>query len=618
MDSPLQPGDGNGRPADAIRAHFGQEPIGDSGLYSITGHFSEGCRVLLTGASGYIGSLVLEKLLRSTAVGHVYLLLRPRRGASPAERVAKLLSGPLFHLIDDAQAARVSAVAGDILEPGLGLSPEDEALLVETVDTVIHSAADIRLDAPIHDTLLANYRGSCAMARLVARMPRLRSFVYVSTCYVNINKPQGFKVEERIYSLTVGGREVDAAGVAEELLALPEPEAEALAAKYIDLWGFKNTYAMGKHLAEKAVAAVQRERGLPLVIVRPALVSGVAAEPYPGYSGNFAGQVGGAVAYLVGLYNDQPEAVASDGGSVWDVVPGDVVAHATIAAAAAGASAAARERIVGPLRAAAAGCDGKGGEEQPLMVVHVGSSSTYPLTMSDMFNHGVVWCAAHRRPFTLAFGRARAMDPNQQFNEPLWRRYMRSAANKVNAIVWVLKFIGGRKRVRLARMLDAGLKTYETINILKYDLRLFFGAGTLTRLEDCLVPEEREAFRVVWRPPTAAAKPPKQLPAPAAAPDAAPAPASAAGAGGKKVAPEADDIEGRKARIASAVAASKAGGWALFHYNLLAYLWRVIYSREVPSEAAVPAGKLQRLLPHISADEAAATTRVYHTFASYA
>jgi hypothetical protein len=41
-------------------------------------------------------------------------------------------------------------------------------------------------------------------------------------------------------------------------------------------------------------------------------------------AGNFAGQVGGAAAYLVGLYNDQPEAAATDGDSVWDVVPGEL------------------------------------------------------------------------------------------------------------------------------------------------------------------------------------------------------------------------------------------------------------------------------------------------------
>ena len=66
---------------------------------------------------------------------------------------------------------------------------------------------------------------------------------------------------------------------------MPAAEAEALAAKYIELWGFKNTYALGKHLAEKAVVAHAAKHDLPLVIVRPSLVSAVAAEPYPGYSG---------------------------------------------------------------------------------------------------------------------------------------------------------------------------------------------------------------------------------------------------------------------------------------------------------------------------------------------
>ena len=71
----------------------------------------------------------------------------------------------------------------------------------------------------------------------------------------------------------------------QELLGLPAGEAEARAAEYIELWGFKNTYALGKHLAEKAVVAHAAKRGVPLAIVRPSLVSAVGAEPYPGYSG---------------------------------------------------------------------------------------------------------------------------------------------------------------------------------------------------------------------------------------------------------------------------------------------------------------------------------------------
>jgi len=95
----------------------------------------------------------------------------------------------------------------------------------------------------------------------------------------------------------------------------------------------------------------------------------------------------------VGLYNDQPEAAASDGSSVWDVVPGDVVAHATIAAAAAAASARARDHIMAPLQAAddaAAKAKGETARRLP-MIVQVSSSCVNPVTFSEMFNAGGEW-----------------------------------------------------------------------------------------------------------------------------------------------------------------------------------------------------------------------------------
>lgn len=598
-------------------------------LYSIKSHFNEDCNVLLTGASGYIGSLIVEKLLRDTNVGHIYLLLRTRRGVSPQDRVAKLLQGPLFHLLDDKQASRVTAVAGDILEPGLGLSAEDESMLVEKIDTVVHSAADIRLDAPIHETLQANFRGSLCMTRLVARMAKLRSFVYVSTCYVNINKAPMSQVEERVYPLTLGGKEVDAAGVAEELLGLPVEEAEKLAAKYIDIWGFKNTYAMGKHLAEKAVVELVRQKKLPLCIVRPSLVSSVAAEPYAGYSGNFAGQVGGAAAYLVGLYNDQPEAAASDGSSVWDVVPGDVVAHATIAAAAAAASARARDHIMAPLQAAddaAAKAKGETARRLP-MIVQVSSSCVNPVTFSEMFNAGVVWCTAHRRPFTLSFGRARGMEPSHKFNEKVCQSYMASSTSKVNWLVWVLRRMGGKQRLRMARTIEAGLRTFETINVQKYDLKLFFQAGSLTRLEDCLTTDDRDDFRIVFHKPNntlaKALKPGQKLVLVASGGDdeaAAEQPTEQSGYG-YGIAPEMmikpdDDLATRRAKVKAVVAASKAGGWQLFLHNMVTFLWMTIYGKEVPTAAQLPAWRIQKLLPHLSDEEALRLGDVRHTYSA--
>jgi hypothetical protein len=82
---------------------------------------------------------------------------------------------------------------------------------------------------------------------------------------------------------------------------MPAEEASARAAHYIDLWGFRNTYAFGKHLTEKALAALNAELRLPLALVRPSLVSAISAEPYPGYCGARFGGEGMRRAAAAGL-----------------------------------------------------------------------------------------------------------------------------------------------------------------------------------------------------------------------------------------------------------------------------------------------------------------------------
>jgi len=83
--------------------------------------------VFITGGTGFIGKVLLEKLLRSTAVRTVILLIRAKRGASPASRLDALLSSQLFDTVKaqgENVSSRVRAVQGDIELPGLGLSDE--------------------------------------------------------------------------------------------------------------------------------------------------------------------------------------------------------------------------------------------------------------------------------------------------------------------------------------------------------------------------------------------------------------------------------------------------------------------------------------------------------------
>lgn len=43
--------------------------------------------VLVTGATGFMGKVLVEKLLRNTQVEKIYLLIREKRGKSPKQRL---------------------------------------------------------------------------------------------------------------------------------------------------------------------------------------------------------------------------------------------------------------------------------------------------------------------------------------------------------------------------------------------------------------------------------------------------------------------------------------------------------------------------------------------------
>jgi fatty acyl-CoA reductase len=346
----------------------------------------EGRRIAITGATGFLGTALVERLIRSVPGCQLVLLVRPgRRGAEERVRREVLrndcfdrLRSELGDDFDSETSRRVVAISGDVSRDGLGLSPEDAATLA-SCDVVVHSAAAVAFDSPLDHAVSVNLLGPPQVAEALlsacsqAQSP-LPHLISVSTAYVAGNRrgksrealltEQTFSSEaswkdeveaaRRIRSDADAAsreprrlqhfdaqarRELGAAGspllarraerirqdwVADRLVEAGKARAQGL--------GWPDAYAYTKALGEQALA--ERHGPLPISIVRPSIIESAMAEPYPGWIRGFRMAEPVIISYARGLLKEFPGIPEG----VIDVIPVDLVAAAIVAVAAAGIS----------------------------------------------------------------------------------------------------------------------------------------------------------------------------------------------------------------------------------------------------------------------------------------
>src|SRR5215213_569422 len=149
---------------------------------------------MLTGGTGFLGTALVEKILRSLPdLGRLYLVVRPSRGKSAAERFEKDVLGAVAfrglreNLGDDFEehvSKKVRVLEGDVHAPSLGLGEEDLAELSREVDLVIHSAASVVFDAPLDAAMDSNVRGTLGLLKLARDWEKRPLFMHISTAYV--------------------------------------------------------------------------------------------------------------------------------------------------------------------------------------------------------------------------------------------------------------------------------------------------------------------------------------------------------------------------------------------------------------------------------------------------
>jgi len=343
-----------------------------------------GKRIFVTGATGFLGTALVERLLSAVPDCTVAVLVRPGRRSSAAERVRREILrndcfdglraslGPAFGPTMD---ERLVVVAGDVGLDGLGLSTADQQVLASS-DVVIHSAAAVSFDSPLDLAVEVNLLGPSRVASAMAAAGSTAHLVAVSTAYVAGSRrgsaPEAL-LPDTPYAVDVDWRDevaaarraradIDALSRSREHLARFHRSARAelgaagspvLADKTEKLrteWvkerlieagvaraqslGWPDAYAYTKALGERAL--LQSCGSVPVTIVRPSIIESALVWPRPGWIRGFRMAEPVIISYARGVLREFPGLPEG----VVDVIPVDLVVAAILAVAATGPSSA--------------------------------------------------------------------------------------------------------------------------------------------------------------------------------------------------------------------------------------------------------------------------------------
>lgn len=235
--------------------------------------FYAGREIFITGGSGFLGKVLIEKLLRSCPdVKTIFVLLRPKRGVEIEERLNKMIDIPLFlalRAMFPDFTSRIVPVDGDMTKLGLGLSDFDINRM-KNVSIIFHSAASVRFDDTLKHAVLMNTRGTREVMEFAKTLPSLKVVVHVSTTYSNVYE---HIVEEQLYPAVADWRKtIEVCEKTDETLL------DLFTQHYINF--MPNTYVFSKNLAEHVSKEYQNQ--LPVMIFRPSVVVGAVKEPLPG------------------------------------------------------------------------------------------------------------------------------------------------------------------------------------------------------------------------------------------------------------------------------------------------------------------------------------------------
>jgi len=343
-----------------------------------------GRHVMLIGVTGFIGKVWLANTLMDLPkIGKIYLLIRRQKSISAQRRLEKMVEespvfDPLFEKYGLEFGAylrdKVEVVEGDVTQAGLGLDAETAGRLQRNLDLIVNSSGLTDFNPDLRDALSTNTYAALNILEFV-RGTEHAGLLHLSTCYVagerdgrvteklipnyTPHRVPNFDAEQELAALheLIGKAEAQAEGaeVTADLRSQSlsrEHAAKGLQGAALEnqirknriRWlktflteagtrrakelGWPNTYTLTKSLAESLI--VKHGRGLPIAVVRPAIVETSVKKPFLGWNEGI--NTSASLSYLLGTYFRQ---LPSNESKRLDIIPVDeVCAGMTLIAAA--------------------------------------------------------------------------------------------------------------------------------------------------------------------------------------------------------------------------------------------------------------------------------------------
>ncbi|KAK2580054.1 hypothetical protein KPH14_012338, partial [Odynerus spinipes] len=275
--------------------------------------------VLITGATGFMGKVLVFKLLMSCPdIGNIFLVIREKKGVDPQSRLKVIVEAESFRELREKYPERLKKlvmVSGDTTMDGLALSPSNKEKLLKEVSVLFHMAANVRFDLSLKTAINMNTRGTLNVLALAKQMPHLESFVHVSTSYCQCGESV---LEERAYPTPISPESImsTVSTMSDDVLDVMTPKL---------IGDLPNTYAFSKALSEDLVARC----GLPAGVARPSIVTASWKEPLPGWVENMNGPTG----LMVGAGKGVIRSMLCNADYLTDIMPCDLAINAIIALA---------------------------------------------------------------------------------------------------------------------------------------------------------------------------------------------------------------------------------------------------------------------------------------------